>query len=65
VPSYQVSSESLQEVKARYTELLFRDVDQMPHVRNQYSDSYPYIPNTKPVMPVAFSQAYQIKGIDS
>ena len=63
VPSYDVSSEALQEVKARYRDKLMRDVDQMPHVRNQFAEDYPYIPSTKAVTPVAFSQAYQLKGM--
>jgi hypothetical protein len=65
VPSYDVSTEALQEVKARYRDLLMRDVEQMPYVRNQFADNYPYIPNTKAVTPVAFSQAYQLKGANS
>ena len=65
VPSYKVSTEALQEIKARYRDKLMRDVEQMPYVRNQFAQDFPYIPNHKVVTPVAFSHAYQLSGIKS
>lgn len=62
VPSYEVSSEALQVVKARYRDKLMKYTDQMPHVRNQFSQDYPYIPTTTAIIPVAFSQAYQLSS---